>query len=156
MEKIDIVELIKSVLILIEKTVLKDVEVQKEYSEGPFYIMANQERLSLSLFNLLINAKDAIKDARLKQGKISIKVDWIYENKTERFIKIQIGDNGIGIEEKNIDKIFLPYFTTKGKGGTGVGLSTVKQIIESSNGRVEVKSRLNKGTVFSIYFPEIK
>jgi two-component system NtrC family sensor kinase len=153
-EDIDIDSLLRSVLNLIEKTVLRDVQVSMDAGEGPFFIVANKERLSLVLFNLLINAKDAIKETKRK-GEISIQVDSEEDPKSGKpVVRIRIGDNGSGIDDDNIKKIFLPYFTTKGKGGTGLGLSTVKQIVEKSGGSISVESRLDVGTVFTIRLPQ--
>jgi signal transduction histidine kinase len=71
----------------------------------------------------------------------------------ERYVNIRVSDNGIGIEEKNMDKIFLPYFSTKGRKGTGIGLSTVKQIVEHCSGTLSVSSQLGKGATFCIRLP---
>jgi PAS domain S-box-containing protein len=154
-ETINIAELIESVLILVEKTILKDVLVEKNISGSEFFIEGNKEKLSLAFFNLLINAKDAITEAGSTNGKISIVIEREHQDEGKsRFIRIDISDNGIGIEEINLGKIFHPYFSTKGKKGTGIGLSTVKQIIENSGGEVSVLSRHKVGTTFSIKIPE--
>ena len=144
----------RSVLNLIEKTVLRDVQISMDLADGPFMIVTNKERFSLVLFNLLINAKDAIKETNRK-GEISIQVDKERGPKSaQTVVRIRISDNGSGIDDENIKKIFLPYFTTKGKSGTGLGLSTVKQIIEKSNGTISVESRPQVGTIFTLRFPQ--
>jgi signal transduction histidine kinase len=153
-ERINTKELIDSVLNLIEKTVLKNVKIEKKYSKDSLDIISNRERLSLAFFNLLINAKDAIAEANVSEGKISIQVnldEWDATGK--KFVNICISDNGIGVEEKNLDKIFLPYFSTKGRKGTGIGLSTVKQIVENCEGNISVSSQSGKGATFCIKFP---
>lgn len=154
-ERIEVTGLVDSVLELIGKTVLKDVSVEKEYRQGSVYVMGNKERLSLALFNLFINAKDAIAEADLSEGVISVVVDCQDgEKKDKKFVRLDIRDNGIGVDEKNIEKIFLPYFSTKGRKGTGIGLSTVKQVIESWDGKISVTSRVGVGTTFTILLPE--
>ncbi len=153
-ERVNITELIDSVLNLIEKTVLKNVKIEKKYSDDVLDIVTNKERLSLAFFNLLINAKDAITEAGVSTGRISIQVELETEKTTsKKYVKICFSDNGIGIDEKNLDKIFLPYFSTKERKGTGIGLSMVKQIIESSDGKISVSSRFKYGATFCIKIP---
>ena len=65
---------------------------------------------------------------------------------------IEITDNGIGIPEDQLEKIFQPNFTTKSS-GTGLGLAMVKSMLSSASASVEVKSQLNKGTTFTLVFP---
>jgi signal transduction histidine kinase len=154
-ERINIKELIDSVLDLIEKTVLKNVKIEKQYSKDPIYIISNRERLSLAFFNLLINAKDAITEASVPEGVISIQVNLeTLGEKGEKYVNICISDNGIGVDEKNLDKIFLPYFSTKGRKGTGIGLSTVKHVVENCHGNIKVSSQNRKGATFCIQFPQ--
>jgi PAS domain S-box-containing protein len=154
-ERIDTGKMTDAVLELIEKTVLKDVRIDKDYSGGPFYITVNNERFSLALLNLLINANDAVKKAEVPEGHISIKIDREQrKDRKKKYIKIQVSDNGIGIDKKTMDKIFLPYFTTKGKKGTGLGLTTVKQVIDESKGTISVKSKPDEGATFTLKFPE--
>ena len=61
-------------------------------------------------------------------------------------------DSGEGIDEEIIDKIFLPFYTTK-EGGSGLGLAIVHRIIEGHNGRIYVKSKPGRGTQFTLYIP---
>lgn len=153
-ERINIKELIDSVLNLIEKTVLKNVRIEKKYSNDSLDIISNRERLSLAFFNLLINAKDAITEAGVSEGEISIRVDLESSSEPDKkYVKICISDNGIGVDEKNLDKIFLPYFSTKGRKGTGIGLSTVKQIVENFDGNISVFNESGDGATFCIRFP---
>jgi len=153
--RISITELADSVLNLIGKTVLKDVIVEKNYKESSAFIVGNKEKLSMALLNLFINAKDAIAEAKVAQGKITVEVDY-QEEPEQKFVKLDISDNGIGIDSKNLDKIFMPFFSTKGKKGTGIGLSTVKKIIENYNGNISISSQPGVGTTFTILLPEAK
>jgi two-component system nitrogen regulation sensor histidine kinase NtrY len=67
-------------------------------------------------------------------------------------LEIIFQDNGTGVKEENISKLFLPYFSTK-PDGTGLGLAIVKKIIENHNGKIFVKSQYNEYTKFIINFP---
>ncbi len=154
-EKTDVGKLIESVLNLVENTVFKNINIRRDYSDGPFFAKTNKEKLSLALLNLLINSRDAIKETAQKVGIIVISIDYLEnEQKDGRFLRIRVSDNGKGIDKKIIDRIFEPYFTTKGKKGTGLGLATVKDIVEKCNGTITVDSLPDKGTSFSLQFPK--
>ena len=88
-------------------------------------------------------------DAIEEKGKIIVRT-----RNEEDWVKIQIEDTGKGIPDELIDKIFDPFFTTKSVGkGVGLGLSITFGIIKDHGGRIEVKSELNSGTVFTISLP---
>lgn len=73
---------------------------------------------------------------------------------TRMRIEIQVRDTGIGIQKKDIGKIFDPYFTTKEKGkGTGLGLAAVHRTVEAHNGTIKVKSTVGKGSSFIVRLP---
>lgn len=96
--------------------------------------------------NLTINALAAMKNG----GKLSI----VAKNKIDKII-VSISDTGKGIPEEEIDKIFEPFFTTKDE-GTGLGLSLVHKIIDSYDGTIQVSSKLNEGTTFTVELPKTK
>jgi len=96
-----------------------------------------------------VNASEAI----LENGEILIKTT----NPDEEHIKLEITDNGVGIAPEDIPHIFEPFFSAKHKeSGIGLGLAIVFGIVQSHNGKVEVKSELGKGTTISIILPLIK
>ncbi len=104
-------------------------------------------QLQQCLINLIFNAIDAMPDG----GAIDLSAE---SNSAESFVIISVKDTGTGISEKDLPHIFEPFYTTKKDGyGVGLGLSTVYGIIERHKGRVEVKSRPGKGTVFTLFFP---
>ena len=70
-------------------------------------------------------------------------------------ITLEISDTGEGIEQDLLDKIFNPYFTTKGWKGTGLGLSIAKRVFEEHNGTLKVESKIGEGTKFTITFPAV-
>jgi two-component system NtrC family sensor kinase len=81
------------------------------------------------------------------------KWDYIDSKGKQDYVKIEISDTGCGISEENINRIFEPFFTTKGQKGTGLGLSIIWGIIDNHNGKISVKSKINKGTTFTIQLP---
>ncbi|MDE1191908.1 MAG: HAMP domain-containing sensor histidine kinase [Arachidicoccus sp.] len=108
-------------------------------------IEADRELLEQLLINLLLNAADAVKDKDEK--RVLLIGEW--HEKLKPIIKVS--DNGNGMDKEMIDKIFIPFFTTK-KTGSGIGLSLCKQIMLLHKGSIHVKSTVGKGTVFSLHF----
>lgn len=96
------------------------------------------------LINLTLNAMDAVKNTEFP--KIILSAELI-SNK----IVIKISDNGHGIDAELLDKIFIPFFSTK-KTGNGIGLSLCKQVMMLHKGNISVKSSINQGTIFSLSF----
>ncbi len=118
-------------------------------------VQFDEGQMNQVISNLIINAVEAM----LESGVLNIRVkNAIIEEGSAvplpegRFVEIAIEDQGIGIPEENLDKIFDPYFTTKRK-GSGLGLATAYSIIKSHSGNITVTSELNVGTTFCIYLP---
>ncbi|MCU0276398.1 MAG: ATP-binding protein [Acidobacteria bacterium] len=154
-ESMDVREAVRTVLNLLGKTVLKRIEVETAFMDGDLTILINKEKFLLALFNILINAKDAILAAEREKGLIGISADRVFIPRAENnFIRIRINDNGTGIDEKIITRIFEPYFTTKGDKGTGLGLTTVKEIIEENSGWIEIDAKKGVGTTFIAFLPQ--
>jgi len=114
--------------------------------------LCTEENKLLQVFiNLLINATDAIEErwGKQKGGEINIKIEEKTENNR---LLILIKDNGIGIDQEDLKKIFLPFYTSKDPGkGNGLGLYVCSNIIDQINGKIEVESSQNIGTIFKIY-----
>ncbi len=128
----------------------ENIKIEVEYGEIP-NINGNSNELQQVFTNLILNARDAIKKTG-KPGKITIRTF-----QEGIFIVSQVIDNGCGIPKENMDRIFDPFFTTKDVGeGTGLGLAISYKIIEKHSGKVEVSSKVDKGTTFTIRFPKVK
>ncbi|RZV19802.1 sensor histidine kinase [Aliarcobacter butzleri] len=144
-EKFKINEGITKAVELIESTFEhNNIKLEKDFvsSEIEFFGFANE--FSQVILNLLTNAKDAVLENKIENPLIIIqtKID-------DEYIYISIKDNGLGIKDEIINKIFEPYFTTKDEGkGTGIGLYMSKIIIENNmNGKIEVKNEQNGANV---------
>ena len=111
-------------------------------------VMVDKEMVGHVFNNLLKNAIQAIPEGR--KGMIIVK---IYHNVTD--VIISITDNGVGIPEKNRDKLFNVNFTTKTK-GMGLGLLVVKNVVDQAKGKIEFRSENGDGTTFLVSFPLIK
>jgi signal transduction histidine kinase len=114
-------------------------------------IAADQIRQVLS--NLVINAKDAMPEG----GRLFVRTRHISSHRDVRgWVRILIADTGTGIAPDMLHRIFEPFVTNKGEKGTGLGLWIVKGIIENHAGRLSVRSRMGKGTVFRVDLPVAK
>jgi len=101
------------------------------------------------ILNLLLNALGAVEE---KRGIITIKA--IFEELDSEVV-ITVSDNGSGIEAEQIERIWTPFESNKGHGGTGIGLAVVKKIMEEHKGCVTVDSEIDKGTTFTLIFPTV-
>ena len=115
----------------------------------------DEGQMNQVISNLIINAVEAMVESGVLNIRVKnaiIKEGSAVPLPEGRFVEIAIEDQGIGIPEENLDKIFDPYFTTKRK-GSGLGLATAYSIIKSHSGCITVTSELNVGTTFCIYLP---
>jgi len=142
-KEINIVDKIRSTLTLFANTEKVDFIFEHESEYIPVY--ADKEQLSRVFINLIKNAIQSIPDDR--NGKVGITL--IQSRDT---VRISITDNGKGIPEDIENKLFTPSFTTK-TSGMGLGLSIVKNIIESFGGNITFKTKVNHGTTFIIELP---
>ena len=108
-------------------------------------IYIDKELMKQALTNIVQNAVDAVHSG----GRISIEL-----SEDENLIKMEISDDGCGISQENIKKIFDLYYTTK-KDGNGLGLSIAYKIIEQHNGSIEIESKINEGSKFIIKLPKV-
>lgn len=142
-DEFDINEEIDTVLSILNFSLLSYMDVQKECSKDIPALKGNPVQFNQVLMNIIKNASEA----RLKdKGVISIRT-YLDGNK----VWIEITDDGAGIDEKDVNKIFEAHFTTK-EGAAGMGLSTAKVNMESYGGSIDVKSSPGKGTTFTIIF----
>lgn len=140
----DVHEGINSALLLLRNKFKNRIQVVKEFQQVP-RIECYPGKLNQAFLNILSNAIDAIKDS----GTI-----WVRTRVEEEALVVEIEDTGEGITPENLQKIFDPFFTTKVVGqGVGLGLSITFGIIKEHGGSIEVKSTLNKGSLFKILLP---
>ncbi|MEO0098541.1 MAG: cache domain-containing protein [candidate division WOR-3 bacterium] len=132
----------ESLELLAHKLRLQNVEVEKHYGPCP-QITADFAQLQQTFMNIIINACEAME----KGGKLTITTQ-----RKDNMVEIEFADTGKGIPPENLPRIFDPFFTTKPK-GTGLGLSVVYGIVSRHRGQINVKSEVNKGTIFTISLP---
>ena len=128
----------------LDRITLQHVNMQIKYANEPCYIMANKDKLKIAFLNVIINAVEAVPSMT---GQISITIDG-----GKAWHVVTIKDNGVGIPEENISRLFEPYFTSK-RNGMGLGLAATLNILQSHKAHIDVTSVVGQGTVFTISFP---
>jgi PAS domain S-box-containing protein len=127
-----------------------NISLSASLPETPVYVRGDYTQLTQVLMNILINAEEALKDAT--KGNIDIKV---YPDKD--WARIEVSDNGTGIDEENLETIFHPFFTTKSVGeGTGLGLSTCYSIVTAHNGLIHAENNSSGGATIIIELPLVQ
>jgi signal transduction histidine kinase len=147
----DLVALLEEVLVLVEKDLSKHrVHLETKYHGRP-HAPVVPAQIEQVLLNLIINARQAMP----RGGRLKIEVR---ENVTTQMAEVRVTDSGVGIPPDRLRLIFEPFFTTKepdehGHGGTGLGLSVCRQIIEQHHGRIRVESLVGRGATFTVKLP---
>jgi two-component system NtrC family sensor kinase len=128
------------------QSIFLNINIVTEFAADLQDISVDPNLIEQVLVNMVLNAGQSMHDG----GDLHLRINNTADNK---FIVIEIADQGCGIPEDNLKKIFDPFFTTKENKGTGLGLSVSYGIIESHGGRIEVQSEVGKGTTFTILLP---
>ena len=163
---VDINQSIKNVASICCSSFPKNIIIDVSYASMPMVIMTDEVLIEQMFLNFFVNSLHALtimNPADKKEGgyiKVSISSvrNIIEENNSnsEHFARIDISDNGIGIDENTRERIFEPFFTTKPKeSGTGLGLSMAYGFINRMGGFIRINSEVNQGTTFTILLPEI-
>ncbi len=155
----DVNSIIGESLQVFGETFPRTIKIETQMNPGPIYVEGDQSQIQQVIFNLAVNARDAMPHG----GTLSLRTEIRETSSTEaeiyqvvqgKYAFIMVKDNGEGIPPELMTKVFEPFFTTKEPGkGTGLGLSVVYGIVRSHKGFLKVYSELRKGTVFNIYLP---
>lgn len=157
-------ELLDQLRGFLRATLGRNIELQVEHDFELWPIFADATQLKQVVLNLCLNARDAMP----LPGQISIvaaNVDvaagslrgFHGEIPAGRHVRLSVADSGTGIPPDVLERIFDPFYTTKGKGkGTGLGLSTVAGVVRSHEGSIQVETVLGRGTTFHVYFPALE
>jgi len=120
---------------------LGQVKVEKNYADGLGNVAVDEEKIKVAFLNIVVNAIEAMEK---KKGILILRT-----KKAGDKCIIEIEDNGAGMDDDTIQKLFEPYFTNKSK-GNGLGLTNTQNIIMSHRGKIAVKSKLGKGSLFIV------
>jgi signal transduction histidine kinase len=137
-------QLLEEVLVAArDRIVLKNISVTKEYTATEHRVFLDPERVKIALTNIVINAVDAMSS---ETGELRL-----VTSSTDEQSSIEIQDNGIGISQEDLKRIFEPFFSNKA-GGMGIGLSTTMDILRANHTGVDVRSEEGVGTCFILSF----
>ena len=151
-EPVNLNLLIEDVLVLLERELMKyRVQLEREFAPVP-KVSANPGQLQQVLLNLLVNARQAMAGG----GRLILRLSY---DEPSGLVDMMVRDTGCGMTPDVMRRIFEPRFSTKsgpdetGKGGTGLGLSACKEIVDAHRGRIRVESAPGKGTAITIRLP---
>jgi two-component system, NtrC family, sensor kinase len=141
-------EILQTTVNLIKNQImLSGIKLDMEISPNLPHVSGNLRNLQQIFMNLLLNAMQATPIG----GSITVRA----EHEPPNLVRFDIEDNGTGIDPNVLEHIFEPFFTTKEVGrGTGMGLAVTYALVKRHGGRIEVKSELGKGSVFSVFLPK--
>jgi PAS domain S-box-containing protein len=133
----------ESLLLATDRINLQHIKVQKNYPDSPIEIEVDKSKLIIAFTNLVINAIEAMET---NKGELAVSISAL-----PTVYNVSIRDNGKGIPDEFLPKLFEPFFTSK-KNGMGLGLAACYSIIESHKGTIHVETKLDKGSNFIISF----
>ena len=150
------------VIDITSRSIPKNIRLKLELPQDNMVLKMDFTQFTQVMLNLIINARDAI--GKIQDGFITINVQnvWIDEQTkrhnmlhvTGNYVRVDVTDNGSGMDQATMEKIFDPFFTTKNKKeGTGLGLSITYTVIKNANGNIKVSSEKGKGSRFTILLP---
>ncbi|MEO7044767.1 MAG: HAMP domain-containing sensor histidine kinase [Ferruginibacter sp.] len=146
LKKVLVRDLFENLFQLMQPTLdQKNIQLDIVLKEPNLSVQADTSLVEQVLINLLVNAIEAVKDN--PEPKIILSADALQNNK----VQLKITDNGAGMTEEVMEKIFIPFFSTK-KSGSGIGLSLCKQIMMLHKGNIQVQSKPGQGTAFVLQF----
>lgn len=133
----------KSIHAAMDRIILKHIKLQVRYVDRPIHMRADAAKLTLAFLNIIINSVEAMEE---NSGKLMISLKEYADH-----WEVNITDNGAGIPEESLPRLFEPYFTAK-RNGMGLGLPTTLNILHAHKAQVDVTSVEGVGTTFSIVF----
>ncbi|KAA3607214.1 MAG: response regulator [Planctomycetota bacterium] len=153
--------LVKESVKFLRISIPSHVHIEEDVDDDCGVVLADITQINQVVMNLCTNAYHAMQDKggtlRIFLKNTELTADDLPKNSEAspgKFVELTVLDSGVGISETVIDRIFEPYFTTKGKeDGTGLGLSVVHGIVTGYRGHIRVRSSVGEGTEVSVYFP---
>ena len=155
----DVNDVLDRTIKLIESSLPPNIALELDLTPGLPAVSGDGEQLKQVFINLALNAVQAMPDGgrlRVRTRRPHAPVELGLSDSTPRYaadqIEVRFADTGAGIPEDALDRIFIPFYTTKSK-GTGLGLAISQRIVKGHGGTIEVQSRLGEGTEFILRFP---
>jgi signal transduction histidine kinase len=150
-QSLNINDVVNRTIQLLRPQATEEAQIKINLSPDLPQVMADPEQLRQVFLNLGINSLQAMErggtlfvSTRLRRGSKG--------GELISFVEVSFRDTGMGIPQETLSNLFIPFFTTK-ESGTGLGLPICQRIVENHKGLIEVRSQLNKGSVFSVLLP---
>ena len=157
---IDVNALLVETADLLRPTLGEQIEIERILAADPCTALADPDQLATAIVNLALNARDAMpQGGKLTLETANVALDQDYANANSEvaigdYVMIAVSDTGCGIPPAYLDKVFDPFFSTKGVGkGTGLGLSMVFGFVKQSGGHIKIYSEVGHGTSIKLYLP---
>ena len=148
---VDLADVVRDAARVLPPLVGDRVAIRASVPDEPVVVEAHRTQLERVVINLAVNGGDAMPDG----GPLEIAVGTTVDAATGApEAVLTVTDAGLGMDGGTSDRVFDPYFTTKGDGGTGLGLANVQRIVGQLGGRVSVRSHPGEGSSFSVHLPE--
>ena len=145
-------EIVNDVVILLkDKAGENAIDITKDFDDTIAEVVMDPRIIHETMLNLATNAVDAclFDEDMSKNWQVNLTT----AREQGNVIKFEVSDNGAGMDEEVLQKLFTSFFSTKGHRGTGLGLMVTRKLIEEHKGSIEVTSRLNEGTIFTVRLP---
>jgi CheY-like chemotaxis protein len=160
-EVVDLNQLLLEALDMLKRTLTSRITINLDLEEELWTLLLDSSDLEDALLNICINAMHAIDGPgeltlRTKNKQLSNGEARKLQLKSGDYVQLTVTDTGVGMDKETKEKIFDPFYSTKGEKGTGLGLSQAYGFVRSNDGAIEVDSELGIGTVFNLYFPKNK
>jgi signal transduction histidine kinase len=157
---LDLNQTLEGMLTMLRRLIGEDINLAWRPETGPCPVKMDPVQVSQILANLCVNARDSIADVgivTIETGNDVFDEDYCAHHPGSvagEYVLLAVSDDGCGMGKDTLDRVFEPFFTSKGAGlGTGLGLSTVYGIVKQNHGFINVYSEPGKGTTFRIYLP---
>jgi signal transduction histidine kinase/ActR/RegA family two-component response regulator len=156
----DFLPFLKEVIKLLDRTLIENIHINLNVEPGSYIVNADPTRMQQMVMNLAVNARDAMPHG----GELNFSLSslCLHDSANEidvelqpgHWLKLQVSDNGTGIEPTVLPHVFDPFFTTKQPGrGSGLGLAQVWGIVQQHEGHISVTTVEDRGTTFTLYLP---
>ncbi len=158
-EILDLNTVLSELEALLEQIVGQQVEIKTTFSSDPASVRLDRSQIEQAIVNLVVNARDAMPDGgtlQIETQRENLFEPLVWGDLTIAagdYVTIAVRDTGVGMDEQTLERVFEPFFGTKGPSVPGLGLSSVFGIVEDAAGSIRIESQPGEGTLVTIYLP---
>jgi two-component system sensor kinase FixL len=146
---VDLSGLIRDVVMLVHSdAILQNVRITLDLKNDLSFVRGDKVQIQQVVLNLMLNAFDAMTECAVSEREVKLRM----ESDSFGFVQVAVSDSGTGVSSDKLDKMFQPFFTTKGE-GLGMGLSICRSIIEAHGGQLWAENNAARGATFYFTLP---